>query len=142
MIGNGELTRTLNLIESLEESGGAESYKEISKILNKAKDAMDTIKPSLIEERVKAYFPSEGLKVVFREGKERTMINTTEVYNKLPIDQFLSVVKVTESELRKVDPILAAEAKIVLNGKTSPSVVVTKMTKEEIKNYKLGTLEE
>lgn len=139
---NAELTRISNFIEkevsvsTLDEV--YESMVHLDEVLEKAKNGMDKLKAYLMEQdiRPEKFFPENGKKIIFQEGSDKTQIDPQKLVNVLTFDDFMKVVKVNESDLKKLENgeqyAIQYKEKI---GKNNDSILVKKMTKKELKEH-------
>lgn len=142
MSNNSELTRISNFIEkevsvhSLDEV--YESLLHLSEVVEKAQAGIDKLKAYLLDKGVKPeqFYPELGKKIVFQEGATKTEINPRDLTEVLTFDDFVKVVKVNETELKKLEN-GEQYASMYKNkvGKAKDSILVKKMTKKELKEH-------
>ncbi len=111
-------------------------FKELSEIKNLLEQQIDQLKPVLIEARVSEYFPEEGKKVVYSEGRSLTEINTEGLFDMLfkagRMWDFVRVASVTATNLKKLSDGEVLEAKFKsVKGSAADSVSLTDMTKAD-----------
>lgn len=135
---NGEKSRFENMIKKVGTFNDKSSVRDVadrfrilSSFADQIKENMDRLKKRLLADQVKEYFPEDKIKVIFQEGRNLTEIDPKYVYENISTEEFLFVVKIVESKLKEIQPILAIDGKEVV-GKAKPSISVKKMTKEEI----------
>jgi|GEM_PF-6546662 len=138
-----ELTRISNFIEkevsveSIEEMYDALIH--LDRVLDHAKKGSDKILAYLKENNIRPekYYPEEGKKIIFQEGRAKTVIDPYRLRDKLSEEDFLKVVTVNETLLKKLNGgiVIVAELKEEV-GKAKDSILVKKMTKEELKEMK------
>jgi hypothetical protein len=140
---NPELTRVKNFIEKQKEVDlsniheVADNYRHLHEIQDLIKKEMGKLKNVLVENKAEEYFPEEEMKVLFQEGKPRYELDNGVVVEELGVDGFTKVASVSETSIKKLYDEQIANKVIGLAkrniGKTSDTISVRKMTKQELK---------
>jgi hypothetical protein len=102
---------------------------------------MGKLKDALLNHKKDIHLPESKQKVQYQEGKEQSHIDIEALYNMLGKDmsKLLQLAKVSESDVRKAFSKQEAERIVanckVIDGQGKPSVKVTNMTAEELKEH-------
>jgi hypothetical protein len=111
----------------------AHLYAEHKEILEVIESKMNQLKKLLIENKVNEYFPEEDLKVVYQEGSQKSYLDAKKVCGVIGINKFLEIAKVSETDVKTLEDShrIIGESKVVTEERTSPSVRVAKLSKED-----------
>lgn len=144
-----EKTRVLNFLKkSIDIDMGnlrevADNYRKLNEVVKLAEKEMDVLKSVLVNNKVEEYFLEEEEKVVYQEGRNKTFLNTEEVYKALGLESFIKVASVSEKAIRDIEDLTHGEketvigqSKVILEEKTRPSIKVGKITKKELKEMR------
>lgn len=112
----------------------AELYKDLKVVADFLEEKMMILKKSLLESKVEEYFIEDEYKVLFTEEKHKSEIDTKKVFGLLNTEDFISVAKVSETALKEIGKEeIIKDVKIILEEKTSPTISVRKLSKDDKK---------
>ena len=134
--GNCKNDVVLTITEKLEGSlrDKAELYKDLKVVSDFLEEKMMILKKSLLESQVEEYFIEDEYKVLFTEGKQKLEIDTKKVFSLLNTEDFIKVAKVSETALKEIGKEeIIKDVKIILEEKTSPTISVRKLSKDDKK---------
>lgn len=119
-------------------------YKELEDSIAAIKREQAVLEPLLIKEKVNEYF-DDGTKVAYQEGRSKNQLDEHKIIAELTYDELIRVTKIQEKDLKALsrpdDPafgekLLIANKRKISEG--SPSIRVSKMTKQELKEHGLA----